>query len=125
MADSSRANEGRFRPQTGGRWRPSCAAVAPSRRHPARVMAAYGRVSPALPQQSTPSSAHERERDWLSAQSRGLSRSSRAARFPSRFLDHYERMGGTAGQKRSEEHTSELTSLMRISYAVFCLNKKK
>src|SRR3546814_10275749 len=26
---------------------------------------------------------------------------------------------------RSEEHTSELPSLMRISYAVFCLNKKK
>src|SRR3546814_9162975 len=30
---------------------------------------------------------------------------------------------GTAG--RSEEHTSELQSLMRISYAVFCLKKKK
>src|SRR3546814_1331630 len=30
----------------------------------------------------------------------------------------------TAGQ-RSEEHTSELKSLMRISYAVFCLKKKK
>src|SRR3546814_6504958 len=27
-------------------------------------------------------------------------------------------------QLRSEEHTSELQSLMRISYAVFCLNKK-
>src|SRR3546814_3714123 len=27
-------------------------------------------------------------------------------------------------RKRSEEHTSELQSLMRISYAVFCLNKK-
>src|SRR3546814_4830798 len=27
--------------------------------------------------------------------------------------------------KRSEEHTSELQSLMRISYAVLCLNKKK
>src|SRR3546814_10534666 len=27
--------------------------------------------------------------------------------------------------KRSEEHTSELQSLMRISYAVFCLTKKK
>src|SRR3546814_4402704 len=27
-------------------------------------------------------------------------------------------------QKRSEEHTSELQSLMRISYAVFCLKKK-
>src|SRR3546814_9412607 len=31
-----------------------------------------------------------------------------------------------AGEKaRSEEHTSELQSLMRISYAVFCLKKKK
>src|SRR3546814_4012818 len=31
------------------------------------------------------------------------------------FLEHF----------RSEEHTSELQSLMRISYAVFCLKKKK
>src|SRR3546814_7108111 len=30
-----------------------------------------------------------------------------------------------AGRGRSEEHTSELQSLMRISYAVFCLKKKK
>src|SRR3546814_10075633 len=30
-----------------------------------------------------------------------------------------------AGPLRSEEHTSELQSLMRISYAVFCLKKKK
>src|SRR3546814_5839148 len=29
------------------------------------------------------------------------------------------------GKTRSEEHTSELQSLMRISYAVFCLKKKK
>src|SRR3546814_3581005 len=29
------------------------------------------------------------------------------------------------GPSRSEEHTSELQSLMRISYAVFCLNKNK
>src|SRR3546814_4705873 len=28
-------------------------------------------------------------------------------------------------EQRSEEHTSELQSLMRISYAVFCLKKKK
>src|SRR3546814_3855306 len=46
--------------------------------------------------------------------------------------DHH---GGQAGQgealhvdfaarRRSEEHTSELQSLMRISYAVFCLKKK-
>src|SRR3546814_6951010 len=31
----------------------------------------------------------------------------------------------TATMARSEEHTSELQSLMRISYAVFCLKKKK
>src|SRR3546814_6389968 len=30
-----------------------------------------------------------------------------------------------AAEGRSEEHTSELQSLMRISYAVFCLKKKK
>src|SRR3546814_3759652 len=32
---------------------------------------------------------------------------------------------GKIEQIRSEEHTSELQSLMRISYAVFCLKKKK
>src|SRR3546814_3943424 len=32
---------------------------------------------------------------------------------------------GIAQEGRSEEHTSELQSLMRISYAVFCLKKKK
>src|SRR3546814_5110643 len=30
----------------------------------------------------------------------------------------------SSGQRRSEEHTSELQSLMRICYAVFCLKKK-
>src|SRR3546814_7285070 len=33
-------------------------------------------------------------------------------------------IGGAASGARSEEHTSELQSLMRISYAVFCLKKK-
>src|SRR3546814_7057949 len=33
--------------------------------------------------------------------------------------------GDAADAARSEEHTSELQSLMRISYAVFCLKKKK
>src|SRR3546814_4512986 len=32
---------------------------------------------------------------------------------------------GNYRDRRSEEHTSELQSLMRISYAVFCLKKKK
>src|SRR3546814_1584684 len=47
-------------------------------------------------------------------------------RFP--WLRHVFADGGYAGEKlrdRSEEHTSELQSLMRISYAVFCLKKKK
>src|SRR3546814_4143957 len=35
------------------------------------------------------------------------------------------RRAGEARRFRSEEHTSELQSLMRISYAVFCLKKKK
>src|SRR3546814_6465965 len=37
----------------------------------------------------------------------------------------YSVQGSSAIQPRSEEHTSELQSLMRISYAVFCLKKKK
>src|SRR3546814_9636336 len=49
---------------------------------------------------------------------RGISRLrrhiDRLSRFHRPFADH-----------RSEEHTSELQSLMRISYAVFCLKKKK
>src|SRR3546814_5279847 len=42
-----------------------------------------------------------------------------------------DRLAGGVGEadareaERSEEHTSELQSLMRISYAVFCLKKKK
>src|SRR3546814_1630418 len=35
------------------------------------------------------------------------------------------RHSGLSRGSRSEEHTSELQSLMRISYAVFCLTKKK
>src|SRR3546814_2101324 len=39
------------------------------------------------------------------------------------FNPEYE--SARASYYRSEEHTSELQSLMRISYAVFCLKKKK
>src|SRR3546814_10380832 len=44
--------------------------------------------------------------------------------------DHEERLEAALTKRidklaRSEEHTSELQSLMRISYAVFCLKKKK
>src|SRR3546814_8331707 len=40
------------------------------------------------------------------------------------WLVQYRRHGRFNVDNRSEEHTSELQSLMRISYAVFCLKKK-
>src|SRR3546814_7529587 len=39
--------------------------------------------------------------------------------------DGFHSVQAGSGLIRSEEHTSELQSLMRISYAVFCLKKKK
>src|SRR3546814_3315814 len=41
-----------------------------------------------------------------------------------RCRDRADVCADTTGLGRSEEHTSELQSLMRISYAVFCLKKK-
>src|SRR3546814_8120064 len=43
----------------------------------------------------------------------------------SRFVYQRSIIDEIGGLGRSEEHTSELQSLMRISYAVFCLKKKK
>src|SRR3546814_10380250 len=48
--------------------------------------------------------------------------------MPENTLPAFEKalaLGVTTLELRSEEHTSELQSLMRISYAVFCLKKKK
>src|SRR3546814_3087473 len=54
---------------------------------------------------------------------------SRRPRHPPRPPTKHLRLLGNScrragGARRSEEHTSELQSLMRISYAVFCLKKK-
>src|SRR3546814_8096638 len=59
----------------------------------------------------------------------GLDRAARLSPVPdsllhSRLLLRDELRGAGLGQQRSEEHTSELQSLMRTSYAVFCLKKK-
>src|SRR3546814_10797224 len=60
----------------------------------------------------------------IRASSRPKRRSRRSGGRPCRRIQ-----GGAGGirgaRERSEEHTSELQSLMRISYAVFCLKKKK
>src|SRR3546814_5899361 len=49
----------------------------------------------------------------------------RAGRFAFSALDAGVETEQLIPAERSEEHTSELQSLMRISYAVFCLKKKK
>src|SRR3546814_5219630 len=48
-----------------------------------------------------------------------------AANRADRHRQKLPRLRPGQGRNRSEEHTSELQSLMRISYAVFCLKKKK
>src|SRR3546814_7290174 len=56
----------------------------------------------------------------------------RVSRVATEFLKHpdghvdraFARKWSATALRRSEEHTSELQSLMRISYAVFCLKKK-
>src|SRR3546814_2806740 len=66
----------------------------------------------------------------------GMSRApGRRARHLQAVLEHPDQLSrapcrtasgnGVLVARRSEEHTSELQSLMRISYAVFCLKKKK
>src|SRR3546814_4210894 len=72
--------------------------------------------------------------DRLAARSRGVDRPAYIAHRALECLGplrqrprHCQRRHTTALKEvaRSEEHTSELQSLMRISYAVFCLKKKK
>src|SRR3546814_4338386 len=53
----------------------------------------------------------------------GMDRADAAGMAGAPRLEQIERFG--AAHFRSEEHTSELQSLMRISYAVFCLKQKK
>src|SRR3546814_1836018 len=75
-------------------------------------------------------------RSDLSRRSRHQTRGNRARRNGTSLLEQCLRRAGELHHRawiqelrgccsRSEEHTSELQSLMRISYAVFCLKKKK
>src|SRR3546814_9010843 len=49
----------------------------------------------------------------------------RGRRSAAAVMRHQQHLGRQRDAARSEEHTSDLQSLMRISYAVFCLKKKK
>src|SRR3546814_6176892 len=72
-----------------------------------------------------------RSRSYFLFRSRGPGKSRGLCRVEDRARRHPRRHHGLGrvrrrfrGEARSEEHTSELQSLMRNSYAVFCLKKK-
>src|SRR3546814_9033558 len=73
-------------------------------------------------------SRHERRTTNLIGMS-GVSSVRTARKSARRFFPSHRSVSHTyvdaSSVARSEEHASELQSLMRISYAVFCLNKKK
>src|SRR3546814_10613743 len=62
---------------------------------------------------------------WDDAASLGLGRLEAHYFVHRGFLAEDQLLRNIDRIRRSEEHTSELQSLMRISYAVFCLKKKK
>src|SRR3546814_1432958 len=71
------------------------------------------RLHLALPNPADPVAVQRKVVQWLAKQSR-----------PD-FTRRIELLAAKLGVPRSEEHTSELQSLMSISYAVFCLKNKK
>src|SRR3546814_2252913 len=78
-------------------------------------VAAIGAVRPRRPSEDAPAGGGSRRRG-------GRARSDQAA---DAVRPGDPQANCISRQIRSEEHTSELQSLMRISYAVFCLKKKK
>src|SRR3546814_1781313 len=89
---------------------------------------------PQLADAGWPATGHRRSRDVLCLAGCQRDQWSDDARLRPEFLwridgrrcrsRHLPRPAFEIAQIRSEEHTSELQSLMRISYAVFCLKKK-
>src|SRR3546814_19171528 len=81
----------------------------------------------ALPIASQASSSR-RAAAMCKSRKRALNARSKAASFRNQLSGPASRQKSITvpdSSERSEEHTSELQSLMRISYAVFCLKKKK
>src|SRR3546814_9896535 len=101
----SRGKSGAVSGDGGDRNRPS---ANPSRRREGSFVAA----NPFMP------GLRVREDGWTAARTRRFL----AVLAQSGCVSDAERV---AGMSRSEEHTSELQSLMRIAYAVFCLKKKQ
>src|SRR3546814_3364038 len=94
-----------------------------ARKHARRSAHAAGPISAVLPDTPhTMRADRSRQGFWVEKRRPGPERIGQALADPIRIGS---RLCGMLGTKRSEEHTSELQSLMRISYAVFCLKKKK
>src|SRR3546814_9526925 len=107
---AAEAQEGDRRGQHGAR-------AAPVRgRDGAPALDRRRQLQPELPQALDAPDAEERPDPGVAAHPGSLAR---ARRLPG------DRPRRRRVPLRSEEHTSELQSLMRISYAVFCLKKKK
>src|SRR3546814_2259645 len=76
-------------------------------------------------QSSTSYESDKLERPTVISNSPGMQPSSAVRPIVNGKVSAFRSTMREPGIKRSEEHTSELQSLMRISYAVFCLKKKK
>src|SRR3546814_1327931 len=104
---------------------PSCGHVAHDRRGPRarlrkRGVFASPRWSPPRSQPTAKACQESRPAAIRTVRDR-----SHGAARPRTSADGCARRDARVRQARSEEHTSELQSLMRISYAVFCWKKKK
>src|SRR3546814_9743817 len=96
-------------------------ALREPRREPGEARRALG-----LPHRRGPRAAHGAREQGGAQAVAGRARDPGGDRLPPAGDPRRDR--GDPGRRpvqRSEEHTSELQSLMRISYAVFCLKKKK
>src|SRR3546814_9566955 len=89
-----------------GRWRPW------------KILCCWGKSCARFRDGGAPTQARALDARRGAAHSRSMARAAHAFLLALRDLPHPRVL-------RSEEHTSELKSLMRISYAVFCLKKKK
>src|SRR3546814_4741418 len=113
--EDSAEGKGRSLTTVGSDWKPRPEPIPPS--SPAGTGAATARCSPTAAsrlRRSAPAPRATRCRPASVSRTADRRRSARRPWPPC-----------ARGRRRSEEHTSELQSLMRISYAVFCLKKKR
>src|SRR3546814_1011275 len=99
-----------------------------SRRRHTRCALVTGVQTCALPiyTMATMATIHATRRERTAATNLSRSQLSASAKYAFRSSSlSLTPLAMSAARIRSEEHTSELQSLMRISYAVFCLKKKK